>query len=163
MNAKSLVLLGTIGILLLGGVVASSVWLWSLSTSLDSGDGRGGLMDQFMERKSAAASQIRDGVSSGSFRRAGRGVSELRRISEACNWFLPGDKYSALSDDFRNALDLVDLAVSRKNAIGLAEAYSQLIGSCTRCHQQATSSQIDLGLKLPNGKLPITAVGEHRP
>jgi hypothetical protein len=151
MNAKSLVLLSTIGILLLGGLVAVSVWLWSLSTSLDSGDHRGGLTDQFMQRKSDAASQIRDGVSSGSFRRAGRGVSELRRISEACNWFLPNDQYSALSDDFRNALNLLDVAVSRQNATELAEAYTQLIGSCTRCHQQATSSQIDLALKLPNG------------
>ena len=152
MNSKSLVLLSITGILLLGGLVASSVWLWSVSTSLDSGDKRGGLTDQFMQRKSDAASQIHDGVSSESFRRAGRGVSELRRISEACNWFLPTDQYSALRDDFRNALNLLDVAVSRQNAIELAEAYTQLIESCTRCHQQAASSQIDLGLKLPNGR-----------
>ena len=145
MNPKSLVLLSTIGILLLGGLVGFSIWLWSLSTSLDSGDEPGGLTDQFMQRKSVAASQIRDGVSSGSFRRAERGVSELRRISEACNWFLPDDQYSALSDDFRNALNLLDVAVSGQNAIELAEAYTQLIQSCTRCHQQATSSKIDLG------------------
>jgi hypothetical protein len=151
MNAKSLVLLSAIGILLLGGLVAFSVWIWSLSTSFDSGDEPVALTDQFMQRKSVAASHIRDGVSSGSFRRAERGVSELRRIGEACNWFLPDDQYSALSDDFRNALNLLDEAVSRQNAIELAEAYTRLVGSCTRCHQDATSSHIDLGLGLPNG------------
>jgi hypothetical protein len=90
--------------------------------------------------------QIRDGVTSGDFRRAGRGATELRRISVACNWYLPDDQYTALSDDFRTALNLLDVAVSERDATGLPEAYGRLIESCTRCHQQATSSQIDLGL-----------------
>ena len=150
MKSKSLVLLSTIGMLLLGGLVFFSIYLWSLRESLDPSGEREGLRDKLMQRKSTAAIQVRDGLASGNFRRAGRGVEELRRISGACNWFLPDDQYTALSDDFRVALNLMDVAVSKRDASESAEAYSQLIGSCRRCHQQAASSQIDLGLKLPN-------------
>ena len=104
-----------------------------------------------MRRKSAAAIQIRDGVTSGNFRRAGRGVAELRQISVACNWYLPDDQYTALSEDFRNALNLLDVAVSEQDASELPEAYRRLIESCTSCHQQAELSQIDLDLSLAPG------------
>ena len=151
MNGKLPVLRITSGILLLGGLVFFCFWLWSLSESSDeSGQGQG-LRDQLMRRKLAAAIQIRDGVTSGNFRRAGRGVAELRHISVTCNWYLPDDQYAAFSEDFRNALNLLDVVVSKRDASELPEAYRRLIGSCTRCHQQATISQIDLGLKLPPG------------
>ena len=129
MNAKLLVLCITSGILLLGSLVFICIWFLSVSKSFDeSGKGRG-LSEQLMRRKSAAAIQIRDSVTSGNFDRAGRGVAELRQISVIYNWYLPDDQYAALSEDFRNALNLLDVVVSEQDASELPEAYRRLIGA----------------------------------
>jgi hypothetical protein len=141
---KMKVLLGATGVLLLLlAAVLSCYWLWSWAGSLDSGVKRDGLAAQFMQRKTAATLEIRDGLAEGSFRRAERGASKLRQIGEASAWFLPAAQYGALSDDFRDALNSLDEALPKRESTRLQNAYADLIRSCIDCHRQASRYQID--------------------
>ena len=142
---KTKVLVGATGVLLLVlSVVLSFYWLWSWAGSLDSHGRRAGLIDQFMQRKTAAAIEIRDALAEADFRRMERGASKLRRIGEATDWHLNDAQYGAHSNDYRDALSSFDSAISGRNLTELQNAYVNLIEGCINCHRHSTRARIDL-------------------
>jgi hypothetical protein len=118
-------------------------WLWSLTGRLDSDAGRQGLTPQLMQRKTAAALAIRDGLEAGDLGRAEQGAAQLRRISEAASWYLPDQEYDALSGDFADALAVLDAAMRDRDLVRVRTAYARLTESCSECHRKATTTRID--------------------
>jgi hypothetical protein len=96
-----------------------------------------------MQRKSAAMLEIRNGLEVGNFGRAEQGAAKLCRISEAASSFLPDQGYKALTDDFAEALAVMDAAARDRDLMRLRAAYARLAESCLECHQKATKTRID--------------------
>ncbi len=132
-----------LGILLLVAIVLVLFWLWSRSGSLDARATREDLTTRLMQRKTAAAIDIRAALATEDLRRVERGVTELRRIGETSNWFLPDERYAGVNNDFRQALDRLETALAQRSTTQLKDAYTALTQSCISCHQQVAPSQID--------------------
>ena len=128
---------------LLLAIALGFVWLWSLSGASDSRAAADDLVARLMKRKSAAVANIRDGLDQGDYRQAERGVAELRRIGAASNWYLPDQRYSHLSGQFRQALDQLNDVLAARNTQQVRSTYTVLIESCQACHQQTSTSPLD--------------------
>jgi cytochrome c556 len=138
------VAIGTaVTLLTLASVALLFVWLWSLTGRLDGDAARQGLTSQFMQRKTAALLEIRDGSEAGDLGRAKQGAAQLRRISEAASSYLPDQGYNALRGDFADALAVLDAAVRDRDLVRLKAAYAKLAESCLECHRRATKTRID--------------------
>ena len=138
------VAIGTaVALLILASVALLFLWLWSLTGRLDGDAGRQGLTPQLMQRKTAALLEIRDGLEAGELGRAEQGATQLGRISEAASWYLPDQGYNALSDDFADALAVLDAALRDRDLVRLRAAYARLADSCLECHRKMTKTRID--------------------
>jgi hypothetical protein len=130
-------------LLMLASVAFLFYWLWSVTGRLDSDARRPGLAPQFMQRKTATMLEIRDGLEASDFGRAEQGAAQLRRVSEAASYYLPDQRYKALSDDFAEALAMLDAAARDRDLMRLRAAYARLAESCSESHQRATKTRID--------------------
>lgn len=130
------------GVLLLI-IALGFVWLWFASDARDSRPGADELVVRLMKRKNTAMVNIRDGVEQGDPGRAERGVAELHRIGAASNWYLPDQRYSQLSDQFRRALDELSKVLAARDTQQARTAYWVLTESCLACHRQTSTSPLD--------------------
>ena len=142
-SLRAVALATAVTLLILASVAILLFWLWSLTGRLDSDAGRQGLTPQLMQRKTAAALAIRDGLEAGDLGRAEQGAAQLRRISEAASWYLPDQEYDALSGDFADALAVLDAAMRDRDLVRVRTAYARLTESCSECHRKATKTRID--------------------
>ena len=145
-RSRSLAVVTVAIVFALLAIVATALvfyWLWSWTGRLDAEAGRREFTPQLMQRKSSAMLEIHDGLAAGKLDRVKQGAALLRQISETAKWYLPDNRYAALSDEFRDALDAFEEGISDRDLAQLRSAHDRLAESCLECHRKAATNRIE--------------------
>jgi hypothetical protein len=122
-------------------------WKWSEAGREDASPTRVGVAGQFMELKSRAIAELREGLTTENYRRMKNGISRLHEVSVAASWFLPDEQYGDSGDNFREILNQIRQEVDERDLPSAKKTFTELTDSCIACHQREGNVPLDNDLQ----------------
>lgn len=123
---------------LLGGLVATTVWLVPGKSGAPDG------VRRFMRPKLDHAQKVLEGLALEDYKMIAQNAKALMALSEAAEWqVLPSPDYVRYSGEFQRITNELIRSANKKNIESATLDYVQLTMNCVNCHKHVREFQKD--------------------